>query len=77
MKKTKTAKAFAIFALLGIILSIVWTGILVLTSSQETDHSYNNTLTPEKLQEILKNNPVLNTNTGTSVTVKTSTWETK
>jgi len=70
MKKTKTAKAFAIFALLWIILSIVWTWILVLTSGENTGNYPSETLTQDKLQEILNNSTV-------ETTVKVWTGETK
>ncbi len=70
MKKTKTAKVFAIFALLGIVLSIVWTWILVLTSGENGSNYPSEALTQEKLQEILDNNKI-------ETTVKVWTWETK
>ncbi|MCD5380648.1 hypothetical protein LR004_01865 [Candidatus Gracilibacteria bacterium] len=53
MKKGKTAKAFAIFALLGIIISIVGTGILVLTTP-----SHQPELTPDALQDIINDSNV-------------------
>lgn len=70
MKKTKTAKAFAIFALLGIIVSIVGTGILVLTTPSNNS-AYPETLTQEWLQDILDNAKV------EATTVKVWTGETK
>ena len=53
MKKWKTAKAFAIFALLGIIISIVGTWILVLTTP-----SHQPELTPDALQDIINDSNV-------------------
>jgi len=61
MKKTKTAKAFAIFALLGIIVSIVGTWILVLTSPSHTQQP---TLNQEQIDKILEES---NINIETSV----------
>ena len=69
--------------MLWIIVSIVGTWILVLTSPQWNDSWYDNTLTPEKLQEILRNNQDLGINTGSASTIKipsgelTATWDTK
>jgi len=68
MKKTKTAKVFAILALLWIWISIVGTGILILTTPSQTTQE---TLSPEKLQEILKKSKV------EATTVNTSSGETK
>ncbi|MDQ7009426.1 MAG: hypothetical protein Q9M94_04005 [Candidatus Gracilibacteria bacterium] len=70
MKKNKTVKVFAILGLLGIIASVVGTGILVLTSPTEpqTYEINNQELTPENLQKIIDQN---------KVEVKTFTGETK
>ncbi len=67
MKKTKTAKVFAILALLWIWISIVGTGILILTTPSQTEQA---PLTQEKLQEILDSSKV-------EATVKTKSWATK
>lgn len=76
MKKTKTAKAFAIFALLGIIISIVGTGILVFTAP-----SHQQTLTQEELQKILENTKVeataQPTDTQIQTETQTQTWATQ
>ncbi len=58
MKKTKTAKTFAIFALLGIIISIVGTWILVLTTPTHEYGGNEPALTPDALNEIISNSKV-------------------
>ncbi len=79
MKKNKTAKVFAILALFGIVLSIVWTGILILTSWKETSSEVAPTLTPEKLQEIIKASEVTvwTGDTKKKVEIKIGTGSTK
>ena len=58
-KKNKTVKLFAILGLLWIIVSVVWTGILVLTSQKSTQwaqvKNFNN-LSQEDLQKIIDQN---------------------
>ncbi|PID87608.1 hypothetical protein CSB07_00615 [Candidatus Gracilibacteria bacterium] len=51
MKKNSLAKVFAIFALVGIGVSIIGTGLLVLFSSNEVS---NHTYTEEELSNIIK-----------------------
>ncbi len=70
MKKWKTAKAFAIFALLGIIISIVGTWILVLTTPSEPQ-----ALTQDALQDIINNSNVEVDASTDNVQVETITAE--
>ena len=51
MKKNKWAKIFAVLALLGIIVSIVWTGILFLTHQSNAPET--RTITQEELQDLI------------------------
>ena len=78
MKKNKTVKIFAILWLLGIIVSVVWTWILVLTSTSQSTQEQVKTFDPETfkvdwndnvdLQKIIDQN---------EVEVKVWTWESK
>lgn len=58
MKKNKTVKIFAILGLLWIIVSIVWTGILVLTTPKNPQQNQinNKKITQEELQKIIDQN---------------------
>lgn len=60
-KKNTAAKVFAIFALLWIVISVVGTGILVLTTPSTPTQQV--TLTPEEVQDLI------NQNGNTTVTV--------
>lgn len=69
MKTNKTVKVFAILGLLWIIVSIVWTGILVLTTPKQPEtYQINNNISEEEIQKIIDNN---------NVEVKVWTWEVK
>ena len=60
-KKNKTVKIFAILGLLGILTSVIWTWILILTSPSEPQtYKINNTktLTQEDLQKIIDQNNI-------------------
>ncbi|QFR38789.1 hypothetical protein A9Q91_00960 [Candidatus Gracilibacteria bacterium 28_42_T64] len=64
MKKNKITQIIATFALFGIVIGIVGTGLLVLFSNnQYTDSEI--TLTPEQIQELIQSQ--------SGVTVETST----
>ena len=67
--KKKIVKIFAILGLLWIIISIIWTGILVLTSqnTQSTQIDWKN-ITQEQLQKIINDN---------KIKIETSTWKIK
>jgi hypothetical protein len=69
MKKNKTVQVMAILALLWIIISIVWTGILVLTTPEQTEtyQINDNNISQEELQKIIDNN----------TDIKVWTWEIK
>jgi len=64
MKKNKTAKVMAILALLWIVISVVWTGILVFTSSNSNNQEAKQ-LTNKQIQDLLKQN---------KVNIKTLSW---
>ena len=73
MKKNKTVKIFAILWLLGIIVSVVWTWILVLTSTSQSTQDQVKTFKVDwkdniDLQKIIDQN---------KVEVKVWTWESK
>ena len=78
MKKNKTVKVFAILGLLGIIVSVVWTGILVLTSSGQSTQKQVKTFDPKTFKVDWKNNvdlqKIIDQN---KVEVKVWTWESK
>jgi hypothetical protein len=70
-KKNKTVKVFAILGLLWIVVSVVWTGILIITTPSEPQtYQINNSpeLTQEALQKIIDKN---------KVEIGTNTWEVK
>ena len=71
-KKNKTVKLFAILGLLWIIVSVVWTGILILTTPSEPQiykkNNNSNSLSQEDLEKIIKQN---------KVEIKSGTWEIK
>jgi len=71
-KKNKIVKVFALLGLLWIVVSVVWTWILILTTPSEPQiyqiQDNNNDLTKEALQKIIDEN---------KVEIKTSTWEIK
>lgn len=52
MKKNMWAKIFAVIALIGIIIWIIWTGILFIYESN-TSYPEQIQLTPEEIQEII------------------------
>jgi len=69
MKKNKTVKLFAILGLLWIIVSVVGTGILILTTPSESQvYEINNESTPVNLQDIIDKN---------KVEINVWTWEVK
>ena len=69
MKKNKTVKLFAILGLLWIIVSVVGTGILILTTPSEPQvYEINNESTPVNLQDIIDKN---------KVEINVWTWEVK
>ena len=71
-KKNKIVKVFALLGLLWIVVSVVWTWILILTTPSEPQiyqiQDNNNDLTKEALQKIIDEN---------KVEINTSTWEIK
>ena len=71
-KKNKTVKIFAILGLLWIIVSVVWTWILILTTPSEPQiykvNNDSNSLSQEDLEKIIKEN---------KVEIKSGTWEIK
>ena len=71
-KKNKTVKLFAILGLLWIIVSVVWTWILILTTPSEPQiykvNNDSNSLSQEDLEKIIKEN---------KVEIKSGTWEIK
>lgn len=71
-KKNKIVKVFALLGLLWIVVSVVWTWVLILTTPSEPQiyqiQDNNNDLTKEALQKIIDEN---------KVEIKTSTWEIK
>jgi len=58
----KTTKIFAFLALFGIIISVVWTGLLIFfwDSAQKQEK----TLSKEEIQKLIKNNEIKITNSG-------------
>jgi len=69
MKKNKMVKVFAILGLLWILVSVVWTGILILTTPSESEvYQINNETTPVDLQGIIDKN---------KVEINVWTWEVK
>jgi hypothetical protein len=62
MTQKKTTKILATIALLAIISGIIGTGVLVIFSTYQNQSSEE--LSPEKLQDILKN---IDTNSGTNI----------
>ncbi len=72
MKKNKITQIIATFALFGIVIWIVWTGLLVLFSNnQYTDSEI--TLTPEQIQELIQSQSWVTVETSTET--NTWTWE--
>ncbi len=72
-KKNKTVKLFAILGLFWIIVSVVWSGILVFISQnsyeQERTFQYDrNTISQEEIQKIIDEN---------KIEIKTWTWKNK
>ena len=71
-KKNKTVKLFAILGLLWIIVSVVWTWVLILTTPSEPQiykkNNNSNSLSQEDLEKIIKQN---------KVEIKSGTWEIK
>ena len=61
----------ALLALAGIILSIVWTWILILFSWSNTSQT-EQTLSQEELQELINNS-----NSGAAIEEETNTWTTE
>ena len=78
MKKNKTVKIFAILWLLGIIVSVVWTWILVLTSTSQSTQEQVKTFDPKTFTVDWKDNvdlqKIIDQN---EVEVKVWTWESK
>ena len=75
MKKNKTVKIMAIFALFWIIIWVVWTGILILTSpkveTEKNENVYkinNNNISEEEMKKIIDKS---------KVKINTFTWTTK
>ena len=71
-KKNKTVKVFAILGLLWIIVSVIWTGILILTTPSEPQiyktNNDSNSLSQEDLEKIIEQN---------KIEIKSATWEIK
>lgn len=67
MKQTKIAKIMAILALAWIIVSIIWTWLLVIFDSSNSQQQ--NELSPEQIEQIQN---IINSQ---SWTTKSSSWE--
>lgn len=58
MKKKKTVQIFAILGLLWIIVSVVWTWLLVVTAPTQSTENNTKDLTQEDLQKIIDQNNI-------------------
>ncbi len=71
MKKNIVAKVMAFIALAWIIISIIWTWLLIIFSSSSTNN-WSETLTQEDLQKLLENSWTWNFIE--NIDIETSSW---
>lgn len=72
MKQNKTVKLMAILAMLGIIISVVWTGLLIMFEQAKAPQQLE--LTAEEIEELQKQIQESMSGSTQSGTTITSSW---